>query len=207
MLTLLRLPFDCVLGGVPPLPSRPSPSDESVARVVACAPARASLPLSALNGSPPAHCRVASRLHVQPEARRQTMSREETCEARIDRELAGRVRDLGLLWDFQCAGKDDPELGSLSDYGLCFDFVPVGTFDDQAEAYFRYQISWGGPSDEFRFFVNPDLTCHRVEYWFLDWFDGASRVCTGDAGTLMHTIWDWFRESGLPRQAMKEAQD
>ena len=31
-------------------------------------------------------------------------------------------------------------------------------------------MSWGGPSDEFRMYDNSD----KIQYWFLDWFDGAS---------------------------------
>lgn len=52
--------------GVPPLPSRPSPLDESVGPCRRIAPARASHPLAALYGPIPAHCRWASRLHEQP---------------------------------------------------------------------------------------------------------------------------------------------
>ena len=33
--------------------------------------------------------------------------------------------------------------------------------------------SWGGPSDELRGYVNENRELHRLEYWFLDWMDGA----------------------------------
>jgi len=52
--------------------------------------------------------------------------------------------------------------------GLCFDRVEAGTFKDQRAGYWRWQLSWGGPSEEFRLFDNGDL-----EYWYMDWFDGA----------------------------------
>jgi len=52
--------------------------------------------------------------------------------------------------------------------GLCFDRVEAGTFKDQRAGYWRWQLSWGGPSQEFRLFDNGDL-----EFWHLDWFDGA----------------------------------
>ena len=52
--------------------------------------------------------------------------------------------------------------------GLCFDRVEAGTFKDQRDAYWRWQLSYGGPSEEFRLYDNKDL-----EYWYLDWFDGA----------------------------------
>ena len=35
------------------------------------------------------------------------------------------------------------------------------------------QISWGGPSSEFRIYVDENLNICAVEYWYLDWYDGA----------------------------------
>jgi hypothetical protein len=134
-----------------------------------------------------------------------TKDMNKTCETRIDRELEGRVCDLKILWEACCRGESDDNLGNLADYGLSFDYVAAGTFDDQREAYFRYQLSWGGPSDEFRFFVNPDLTCHRVEYWFLDWFDGAHRICTGEGEKLTSILWEWMCEGALPHQLMNKS--
>ncbi len=87
-------------------------------------------------------------------------------------------------------------LGCFTEYGLSFDYVPEGTFKEQDEAYFRYQLSWGGPSDEFRFYVNPDFSCHRIEYWFLDWFDGAEIVLEGEGRTLLKEIYEFYREMG-----------
>ena len=86
-----------------------------------------------------------------------------SCEERVDDYLADRLQDI----------KEFAQEGFSSDdffeYGLCVDYVEPFTFDDQEEGYLRYQLSWGGPSDEFRFYQL------RTEYWFLDWFDGASR--------------------------------
>ena len=62
----------------------------------------------------------------------------------------------------------------LSEYGLSFDYVEPGTFNDQETGYFRYQLSWGGPSDEFRIYLNYDGLIDHIEYWYLDWYDGAS---------------------------------
>ena len=56
---------------------------------------------------------------------------------------------------------------------LGFDYVEPGTWDDQLEGYYRWQFSWGGPSDELRGYVNLDKSIHRLEYWFLDGGDGA----------------------------------
>jgi len=57
--------------------------------------------------------------------------------------------------------------------GLGFDYVDPNTFTNQKEGYWRWQLSWGGPGDEFRIYINPDKSVHRIEYWYLDWYDGA----------------------------------
>ena len=63
----------------------------------------------------------------------------------------------------------------LGDYGLSWDYVEPDTFEDQPNGYYRYQISWGGPSEEIRYHDDG-----IVEFWFLDWFDGACVQLTGD---------------------------
>ena len=60
--------------------------------------------------------------------------------------------------------------------GLCFDYVEPHSFPDQVEGYWRWQLSYGGPSDELRALVNENKEIHRLEYWFLDWYDGAHVV-------------------------------
>ena len=87
-------------------------------------------------------------------------------------------------------------IGTFNEYGLSFDYVPEGTFGDQEVAYFRYQISWGGPSDEFRFFVNPSFKPYRIEYWFQDWYDGAKIVLEDEDEELLEEIFEFFREVG-----------
>ena len=67
---------------------------------------------------------------------------------------------------------------NLFDYvnqtALGFDFVPVDTFKDQERGYWRLQLSWGGPSDEFRIYTNEENQIDYIDYHYLDWFDGAS---------------------------------
>ena len=133
---------------------------------------------------------------------------EQTCETRIDGRLNSRLDDLSRLWTAYCddAGSLD-DLGTIYEYGLNFEYVPPGTYRDQKEGFFRYLLSWGGPSDELRFYVNPDYSCHRIEYWFLDWFDGAHRVLTDADEDLLAEIWDWFRETGTAEAAFGRAQE
>lgn len=122
-----------------------------------------------------------------------------SCEDRVENNLKSRLEDLRRLWDTY---REDPEAydeeveSNLDEYALSFDYVPPETFQDQPEGFFRYQLSTGGPGDEFRIFTNPDFTVHRIEYWFLDWFDGASRTLDGDQYLTIKDIYDYlFLES------------
>ena len=71
----------------------------------------------------------------------------------------GAVNDNGICVDFY---------EWLSEFGLGFWYVEPYTYEDQKEGYYKWQLSWGGPGDEIRIY-NKD----RIEYWYLDWFDGA----------------------------------
>ena len=125
------------------------------------------------------------------------MSKQATCEERIKDELADRLEDLRKLWKLYQAGDEegDPELGTFNEYGLAFDYVAPGTFKEQDEGYFRYQLSYGGPSDEFRFYTSwPEHRCYRIEYVFLDWYDGATRRLYGEAKEFIQEIFDFFVE-------------
>ena len=51
----------------------------------------------------------------------------------------------------------------FSNYALCFDYV-----SDVKSPYWRYQIAWGGPAYEVRFYHD-----HSIEFVYLDWFVGV----------------------------------
>ena len=87
-----------------------------------------------------------------------------TCAELVDEQWKDRQEDL-----------KDPEYEALA-----FDYVEPHTFNDQAEGYWRWQFSWGGPSDELRGYVNEHGELHRLEYWYLDWGDGASILLEQD---------------------------
>ena len=105
-----------------------------------------------------------------------------TCKDIVQDRCNSRMADLETLHKL---AQEDPEaydddLGRLDEYGLCFDYVAPETFTDQLEGYYRYQLSYGGPSQEIRFYISPNKdgqlhhTPYRIEFWHLDWFDGAS---------------------------------
>ena len=71
----------------------------------------------------------------------------------------------------------------LRDYPLCFDHVEADFFANDRgehthEGYSRYQMSYGGPQDEIRFYND-----NTVTYAFLDWGDGAEIDITDEAIT------------------------
>ena len=93
-----------------------------------------------------------------------------------------------------CEGGTYPEDTPLNEYGLCVDYVAPGTFKRQTRGYLRYQLSTGGPGDEFRYFLDERRKPVRIEYWFLDWFDGAKvtvRPESADWETLTDLFADW----------------
>lgn len=140
-----------------------------------------------------------------------------SCEDRVEANLRGRIEDIRILWAGllgldcpECDGEGvlesgaecpicegegvapeyHPDLGRFEEYGLGFWYVPLGTYEDQSEGWFVWQLSTGGPGDEFRFFVGFDGEPYRIEYWFLDWFDGAKRILGGDDLDLLMETWE-----------------
>lgn len=92
---------------------------------------------------------------------------DKNCKQRIEENLNTRLKELENF------SKDGFSIESgFNDYGLSIDYVEPFTFEDQEEGYLRYQLSWGGPSDEIRFYTN------YIEYAFLDWYDGATKDIT-----------------------------
>ena len=92
-----------------------------------------------------------------------------TCEDRITESIISRGEDFKRFMN----SENEETQEEFYNYGLCIDMVNVGTFKDQKEPYLRYQISFGGPSEELRFYQNG-----TVEFWFLDWYDGAHKIIT-----------------------------
>jgi hypothetical protein len=142
------------------------------------------------------------------------MTTELTCQDRVKTHLKSRISDLGLLFRSWQDGEegtvkdtDGQEIGNFNEYGLCFDYVAPGTFNNQKRGYFRYQLSTGGPGDEFRFYTDENLNPTRIEYWFLDWFDGAKINLKGKDKALMLEIWESFKECEVVDSAFKKAME
>lgn len=136
------------------------------------------------------------------------MTTQATCKDRVAKHLRGRVKDIRKLWEMYQRDPElsDEELGVFNEYGLCFDYVAPGTFRDQKRGYFRYQLSTGGPGDEFRFYCDENLRPARIEYWFLDWYDGAKIILHGKDEALLSEIFADFKEMGSVQAELDKAR-
>ena len=122
------------------------------------------------------------------------------CANKINQSWINRSKELR---EFQNSEELENSEGIyLGEYALCFDFVEPNTFDDQPYGYWRYQISWGGPSEEIRFntefdedstdrFTKDVIT--NVEYAYLDWFDGATITLENDDKDLAMWVYEIHR--------------
>ena len=91
-----------------------------------------------------------------------------------------RLEQLRVMLD---ADGDTEDGESIYEFGLSFDYVEPDTFDEQPDGFWRYQLSWGGPSDEFRYHDDG-----RIEYRYHDWWDGAGRDLMGDEYNFMKDL-------------------
>lgn len=122
----------------------------------------------------------------------------------------GRKEDLDLLWQAYCDPDNEEDyvenLGNIFEYGLAFDYVAPETFTDQLEGYWRYQISYGGPSEEIRFYSSsPNSQPYKIEFWYLDWFDGAKVHIESEEIAL--NLWHWFADCETTQSVYNQAME
>ena len=99
-----------------------------------------------------------------------TMNKEKKCIDLVNKNYQSRLKEISNAYN-----NNNLDIAQwLSEYGLSWDYVISDTFDNQSEGYYRWQLSWGGPGDEFRIYTDNDKNIKSVEYWYFDWFDGAS---------------------------------
>lgn len=95
--------------------------------------------------------------HVEDEA--------EFVEALKDLDELEEIKDAIQHWETNTR--------EFHNYGLSFDKPEFPDFDEsedddtEKEPYYRYQLGWGGPSDEIRFYEDG-----TIEYVYMDWFCG-----------------------------------
>lgn len=82
-------------------------------------------------------------------------------------------------------------------YGLSFDYVEL---DKNTELdYFCYQLSYGGPSDEIRFYDNG-----AIVYAYFDWFCGVGFNVTREE--VFKQLREWFKELDMLNFEQKRSE-
>lgn len=134
-----------------------------------------------------------------------------SCEQRIEQAMTNRMADIKAMLDaYPDYAKDDQgyEIGNFEEFGLEFNYVEGHTDYNDGEAYWRFLISTGGPSEEIRFYATSSpqgWRLHTAEFWFLDWFDGAGRTLSADQFHTARRVWDWFKDAGSVQAAYEKA--
>ena len=115
------------------------------------------------------------------------MKKQKKCIDLVNKKYQSRLKDLREAYNNQ-----NIDLSTwLSEYGLNWDYVVPNTFDNQEDGYYRWQLSWGGPSYEFRIYTDNKKNIQSVQYWYLDWFDGAS-ITVNDEEIINIIIWQLY---------------
>jgi len=96
-------------------------------------------------------------------------------------------------------------MDALCNYGLSIEYVLPDYEAGVRKGFLRWLISWGGPSDEWRFYFVPgENEPYKIEYIFADWYDSAKTVCT--KGRVTNLLWDWLNEIGTPMFEYEKAK-
>ena len=106
----------------------------------------------------------------------------------------------GETYDDHTETLEESATAAADAYGLGFDYVTPDTFGNDA-GYWRYQISYGGPSEELRFYSR-----ERADFVLLDWFDGATRRLCNDEADTAAAVWEFFDGCGSIDHAREEAE-
>ena len=134
---------------------------------------------------------------LQGDGMTQTQTKQKTCAELISARYVERTKQFNELED-QCFN----ETLNHENYGewsrcfnesiLAFDFVKANTFDNQPDGFFRLQLSWGGPSDEIRYYTKDEHEkFYKITYNYMDWFDGDEIEVFDD---IWHTIFNDFTD-------------
>ena len=112
------------------------------------------------------------------------------------RSCMSTIRKLFRLWQKNPAAYDTDGY-RLEDYGLEFSFQAA----EGQPPYWRWLLSWGGPSEEVRFYARPDEpdNLYAVEYWFYHWgFSKRYRISAPTYYSLLAELWAEYFTRSLP---------
>ena len=96
------------------------------------------------------------------------------CADLIQQKFQDRNNDISDIFQLKNDYQEyENSYEALNEFGLSIDYIEPNTFEDQKNGYIRYQLSYGGPSDELRFYIDDNKELYKCDYAYLDWFDGA----------------------------------
>lgn len=100
---------------------------------------------------------------------------QKSCEQKIDEELRRLMADVREMAQAEDRDKWIDENGD-----------PLDAIGISKYKVIQYQMSWGGPSDEFEIWIDLEAkTIERIIYIYMDWYDGARREVTGEDFDLL----------------------
>jgi hypothetical protein len=94
----------------------------------------------------------------------------------------------------ECDYTNDVEGEETDDEVETMDSLSESVLAISKEIVYKIEFSYGGPQDYFMVFVDPDDNqINKIEYHFLDWFDGATRILRGeDFDTAEQVFLNWI---------------
>lgn len=156
------------------------------------------------------NCRKEDRKQFRLEGRKHMESRSEDFKfwmdngTEFDEAYFNLQTEVGDEAEAQKTKDQFERIGSFYDYGLAVDYVAPGTFERQRAGYLRYQLSYGGPSEEVRFyFTQGARECYKIEFVYLNWGTGVGFEVTGEAWAKW--LFEWFNEVGTVEAEVSKA--
>ena len=105
--------------------------------------------------------------------------------------------NFSMLSDFLQDDIREQYIERFDEYGLSFDYIELDK--DTERDYFKYLLSYGGPSEEIRFYDDG-----AIEYVFLDWFCGVGFNVTNDG--VFKQVRDWFKDCDILNFEQKRSE-
>lgn len=140
-----------------------------------------------------------------------TVQHKLSCADIVPYAMENRLNEMQEMWDVYCGWEkptDEITEDSFHEYGLSFEYVDEGDDDNN---YFRYLISTGGPSEEIRFYCYKNhfgqWVFSEAEFVYMDWFDSASEMITGNHLLFVQELFEFFNECGSLDEEFKKATD
>tara|TARA_R100000315_G_C5096759_1_gene55488 strand:- start:137 stop:529 length:393 start_codon:yes stop_codon:yes gene_type:complete len=97
-----------------------------------------------------------------------TQTEHKSCADRIEQNFQDRYLELQKEMQYVIFSP----VNYFEKKGLGIDLIEKDDLDLD-DHFIRYQLSWGGPQDEFRFWKSG-----KISYHFMDWFDHAEKDIT-----------------------------